>query len=235
MNKEAYITTIRRYSMNKEDYVTQLINSKVQADRYIEAEKGKLAVKSKKSVNYWEAYKDGVEHATKLARRLDEPEMTATQAWKIISEVYNQDEAYWEDVRTHYVNSLLEPEKVAIPNHVAHWIEYCKQRGIPLWEAYSRVKPNALTHAWFAEADKSELVARAWLDGYKVKERRYRLKEKLPPIIKGTPRYLNLEEASGSYRLDSKEEVNGFKTIFTTDELRVIPEEGFEREEVTDE
>lgn len=47
-----------------------------------------------------------------LERTLDEelvnshPKELEKQAWEVISEIYHQDKAYWEDVKNHYLNSL---------------------------------------------------------------------------------------------------------------------------------
>lgn len=68
------------------------------------------------------------------------------------------------------VNALEEPEKVTIPKMVADWITSCREYSWTLMESMSL--PNMTEkelQRWFLDGkEKSELFARAWLDGYKV-------------------------------------------------------------------
>lgn len=78
------------------------------------------------------------------------------------------------------LKQLDEPEKVKIPQFVADWIDACKENSaIGL---YIAMNPDFLKQwnksdeliSWSRKTSNQELFARAWLDGYEVKqEKRY--------------------------------------------------------------
>lgn len=84
--------------------------------------------------------------------------------------------------------SLTEPsEKVEIPEYVAEWIEFCKERGISLHTAMNphsellrRIeKTYKEMRKWLTGANykkNEEIFARAWLDGFTVKSKRWVVK-----------------------------------------------------------
>lgn len=77
------------------------------------------------------------------------------------------------------IDQLDEPEKVAIPQFVADWIEECKNDDFHLFGAMEGISFNQKKlDYWFREDDNMELFARAWLDGYEVEEKRYTVKIK---------------------------------------------------------
>ena len=97
----------------------------------------------------------------------------------------NKPEYVETDTVIELISELDEPEKVTIPQSVADWIRKCKtfkSFAVSLsfalqpsvWEA------NGLSDEsieWLANAEKQEIFARAWLDGYEVeKEKRYWVK-----------------------------------------------------------
>lgn len=74
------------------------------------------------------------------------------------------------------------PQKVTVPQFVADWIEYCKTNGIALGYALycSGQASDKKAYDWIVESlENQETFARAWIDGYIVKEeKRYRVKVK---------------------------------------------------------
>ena len=97
----------------------------------------------------------------------------------------NKPEYVETDTVIELISELDESEKVTIPQSVADWIRKCKtfkSFAVSLsfalqpsvWEA------NGLSDEsieWLANAEKQEIFARAWLDGYEVeKEKRYWVK-----------------------------------------------------------
>ena len=88
------------------------------------------------------------------------------------------------------LKQLDEPEKVKVPQFVAGWIENCK-RGLSLRQAISQIHVGIELDDWLMEVDadgafaNQETFARAWLDGYEVKEeKRYTvvMKETKQPL-----------------------------------------------------
>ena len=64
-------------------------------------------------------------------------------------------------------------QKVKVPQCVADWIEYCKDKKITLAHALYRSEEakNKSVYRWlFEESGSQEKFARAWLDGYEVEE-----------------------------------------------------------------
>lgn len=71
---------------------------------------------------------------------------------------------------------LKKFEKVTIPQFVADWIEECKDDDFHLFGAMEGISSNQKKlDYWFREDDNMELFARAWLDGYEVEEKRYKV------------------------------------------------------------
>ena len=87
------------------------------------------------------------------------------------------------------LKQLDEPQKPVVPQFVADWIDYCKEKHLTITGAFYPVsehgiglaetfKGNAYKCTRWA-LDNQNLFARAWLDGYEVeKEKRYRVKVK---------------------------------------------------------
>lgn len=79
-------------------------------------------------------------------------------------------------------DNLEESKKVVIPRFVADWIEEMKQDERPLYNVMSSLT-NKRSHEWTiwkrANMNFSEIVAKAWLEGYQVE------KEKLYYVVNG--------------------------------------------------
>ena len=78
------------------------------------------------------------------------------------------------------IKLLNEPQPVKVPQFVADWIEYCK-RGLSIRQAISQVYVSNEVDDWLTEVDadgafvNQETFARAWLDGYEVEEKKYKI------------------------------------------------------------
>lgn len=100
------------------------------------------------------------------------------EKFKLISKDYPYDRALselWYDIK-----KLDEPPKAKVPQFVAEKIEYFKKTGDwDLFQAMDDLFEHTKTCEWLEVKDNQELFARAWLDGYEVKEeKRYRVKIK---------------------------------------------------------
>ena len=110
-------------------------------------------------------------------------------------------------------------KKVKIPEFVADYIKYAKENDWDLQDSMNLVtdEDNRDLHIWFFKGDNIEVFARAWLDGYEIKqEKRYLVKMK---GVAGYGRYLNKALSSGEYFFASENEVGLYKTKHTKKEL----------------
>lgn len=84
------------------------------------------------------------------------------------------------DTAIKLASKLDEPQKPAVPQFVADWIEECKNDDFHLLGAMESISSNRKKlDYWFREDDNMEIFARAWLDGYEVEEeKRYTVKLK---------------------------------------------------------
>jgi hypothetical protein len=72
-----------------------------------------------------------------------------------------------------------EPQKPAVPQFVADWIEEGKKHCKDVSDLFDFDFTNKEVGKWFLQEKPFDLVARAWLDGYEVeKEKRYSVKIK---------------------------------------------------------
>ena len=133
------------------------------------------------------------------------------------------------------IEQLDEPQKVVVPQFVADWIEACKENlAIGL---YIAMNPDFMKQwnksdeliSWSRKTSNQELFARAWLDGYEVKqEKRYTV------VMKETkqPLYYNAVDKKLFFSM------GGLATNFTQQQLEeadfgwVFDCEGVEVEEV---
>ena len=72
------------------------------------------------------------------------------------------------------LEQLDEPQPVKVPQFVAEIIEYYKGQNDTLYDALREKNFNKQYNEWLMnEQDAYNKVARAWLDGYEVEEKRY--------------------------------------------------------------
>lgn len=117
-------------------------------------------------------------------------------------------------------NQVSEVELVKVPKFVADWIEYCKKHCWGLSEALEDTYENSCMPEevmdWFEDCrENQELFARAWLDGYEIKEPLYYIK-----VIDSDFGYVNLNLKTGGYTTSTNGESGGFKTKFTEKEIK---------------
>ena len=117
------------------------------------------------------------------------------------------------------VSQIDEPQKVVIPKFVADWIEYCKSNKLTLLGAFDPVSEHGIGLAdtftgvvrkgidWAKR--NQETFARAWLDGYEVKQEKLYTVEIPDPHGVFKIRYL-YRCGNGNIR------IGGYKDIFST-------------------
>ncbi len=174
-----------------------------------------------------------------ILARLRELPLHDRKVWlKAIMSEFERDfiHAIWrEGYKQGKFEGMIESEKVKIPQMVADWIEVCKENSaIGL---YIAMNPDFLKQwdksdvliSWIRKTSNQELFARAWLDGYEVKqEKRYTV------VMKETkqPLYYNAVDKKLFFSL------GGLATNFTQQQLEeagfgwVFSCEGVEVEEV---
>ena len=76
------------------------------------------------------------------------------------------------------IEQLDEPQKVKVPQFVADWIEEGKKHCKDVSDLFDFDFTNEEVGKWFLQEKPFDLVARAWLDGYTVEEKRYLVKMK---------------------------------------------------------
>lgn len=116
------------------------------------------------------------------------------------------------------LKQLDEPQKVQVPQFVADYIESEKDSECGLLGSMKDVpyEDNAELRKWFYKGGNVEVFARAWLDGYEVEEKRYRVK------MKGMDKdftMLKLDEIKGGWYLGSDTEFSYTKNTHTRKEL----------------
>mgnify|MGYP000986919131 CR=1 FL=1 len=149
--------------------------------------------------------------------RLRELPLHDREVWlKAIMSEFEQDfsHAKWkEGYEQGEFEGALEREKVIIPQSVADWIKVAK----PIYSlSGAMVYGSPGVNKWLESWDNQETFARAWLDGYEVKqEKRYLVK--LKGVFKGYE-YLNFK--FGRVWIFSNEEENEeYRTHHTKKEL----------------
>jgi len=123
------------------------------------------------------------------------------------------------------IKQLDEPQKVVIPQYVADWYEEYKDNleyNIWDWMKYNlepKKRENVIFSQWLGKTVNNpvEILIKMKLYGYEVeKEKRYLVKMK---GFYGYDSYLNKALSSGEYFLDSENEVDGYRTKHTREEL----------------
>lgn len=161
-----------------------------------------------------------------ILARLRELPLHDREVWlKTIMGEFEQDfsHAKWrEGYEQGKVEGLIEREKVTIPQFVADWIEVCKEHltnSLYLAMTPSFLKANNQSFElilWIKKKVNQDAFARAWLDGYTVEVKRYRVNVKNVRTRQGT---LNRSKKSGVFIFSNPEENNLYGTKFTRKEL----------------
>ena len=163
-----------------------------------------------------------------ILARLRELPLHDREVWlKTIMGEFEQDfsRAKWrEGYEQGKVEGLIEHEKVTVPQYVADWIEWTKNKGLNLQDAMNLIsgEENEKLLRWFYHENKQETFARAWLDGFEIeKEKRYLVK-----IIGITNynSYLNYHKRENKWTIESCAETDTISTKHTRKELE---EDGF--------
>lgn len=152
--------------MKKEELIEEL-------KKEIEATKNVLNCEERFSL-YAKGKRVGLEFGWMFAEKLDEPEITEEQAWRVIAETHNQDESYWLDAKNRYINSISEselPEVPVIPQFVNKWLKKRKKDFKTAHDAILYIHScgwDDETHIEFKLykwiPDNLELFIRAWND-----------------------------------------------------------------------
>lgn len=122
------------------------------------------------------------------------------------------------------IEQLDEPQKVTVPQFVAEYIKKTKNYHWDLHEAMQWVELEDCKELkeYFYIAKNIETFARAWLDGYTVKEeKRYIVSLKNgQPLVKsqsGSTLYFSQDITAGNYKVTRKElEDAGFGEVFNS-------------------
>lgn len=120
---------------------------------------------------------------------------------------------------------MEEKNLVTLPKDVADYLQYMKDKNYTLMGALQRtdanLKDKILMTKFLNIADNQEKFARAWLDGYKVEEKKFIIK------FKGFSNiycYLNYAKDEKIFSMSSRDESVYFKTQFTR---KFLEEKGF--------
>ena len=119
----------------------------------------------------------------------------------------------------HELEQLDEPERVQIPQFVADWIEEGRKHCKDVSDLFGFDFTNEEVGEWFLQENPFDLVARAWLDGYTVEEKRYLVSLRNgQPLVKtplGKDFYFNQNILAEKYKATRKElEHAGFGWVF---------------------
>ena len=105
---------------------------------------------------------------------------------------------------------------VALPEHIANYLEYMKSFKYSIMGALnmttSKYVSDGVVRGWLDDSNNQEKFVRAWLDGYKVEEKKFLIKFKNIGAVYG---YLNYDREEKIFKLSSKDESKYFQTKFT--------------------
>ena len=131
------------------------------------------------------------------------------------------------------------PEKVKVPQCVHKYIQEAKEYKWDLQDLMKSIddEDSEELQRWFYHECNQEILARAWLDGYEIQERKYVVR-----IIGITNynSYLNYHKGEDKWTIESRVEIDAIRTKHTRKELEdanfgwVFDCEGIEIEEVTE-
>lgn len=115
---------------------------------------------------------------------------------------------------------MEEKNLVILSEHIADYLEYMKSFKHSIMGALtmttSKFVSDGVIRAWLNDSNNQEKFARAWLDGYKVEEKKFLVKFKNLGDVYG---YLNYEVEAKIFKLSSKDESKYFQTQFTREFL----------------
>ena len=118
-----------------------------------------------------------------------------------------------------------EKNLVTLPAEAVAYLEYMKRENYTLLGALKLAGHNSEMNKFMGDyfniSSNQEKFARAWLDGYKVKEKKFIVKFKNLGDVYG---YLNYEREAKIFKLSSKDNSIYFQTIFTK---KFLEENGF--------
>lgn len=105
---------------------------------------------------------------------------------------------------------------VTLPEHIADYLEYMKSFKYSIMGALnmttSKYVSDGVVRGWLDDSNNQEKFVRAWLDGYKVEEKKFLIKFKNIGAVYG---YLNYDREEKIFKLSSKDESKYFQTKFT--------------------
>lgn len=115
---------------------------------------------------------------------------------------------------------MEEKDLVKLPDEVAQYLEYMKRNNYTL---LGSLKVSCVTDKftdymddYFSVGSNQEKFALAWINGYKVEEKKFLVKFKNLGDVYG---YLNYEVEAKIFKLSSKDESKYFQTQFTREFL----------------
>lgn len=172
----------------------------------------------------------------KLAKRLNEQNITDEQAWNKVAEAYPESA---QSLRNTLDNAVFgktgEPQKHVMPKFVAEWIEQAKKERQSLYEAMYNIESSTYyhkydnaTYQWMFEGvlhdEHQELFAEAYMHGYEVE------KEPLYTVTINLDRkyHLVVDEGDGkdeiSTTLTTSHGVLGYRYFLTEKEIKSADE-----------
>lgn len=105
---------------------------------------------------------------------------------------------------------------VTLPKHIADYLEYMKSFKYSIMGALnmstSKYVSDGVVRGWLDDSNNQEKFVRAWLDGYKVEEKKFLVKFKNIGAVYG---YLNYDREEKIFKFSSKDESKYFQTEFT--------------------
>lgn len=120
---------------------------------------------------------------------------------------------------------MEEKNLVTLPDKVAEYLEFMKEKNYTLIGAFKIVIGSGeikdLMKKFFEDYKNQEKFAEAWIHGYKLEEKFYKVKFKNLGDAYG---YLNYEREAKIFKLSSKDNSVYFQTIFTK---KFLEENGF--------
>lgn len=154
--------------------------------------------------------------------RLRELPLHDREVWlKAIMSEFEKDFSYakWrEGYEQGRIESMIEREKVKIPQFVADIIEEYKEKNAPIIDIFTEKNTIKKYDWWLATSlNAYDRVARAWLDGYEIEqEKRYLVKIK---NLEANFNFLNRHKRENYWILSTKDEAITYQSHHTRKEL----------------